>query len=343
MHLLFLVGCLSILALAQPPATNPSQWPGWGNLQNCVQEAIVDYGNYPAGCGDWQCACEHSRIAAPEILSAAIGGCSSDAEDTSTATSIFNWFCSQFPYSTASLLGPPVTNPSQWPGWGDLRNCVQEAIVNYGNYYADCGDWQCACQHSSIAAPEILSAVIGGCSSNEPDIAVATSIFNSQFPYSTASLLPGITITNPSQWPGWGDVRGCVQEAIVDYGNYYAGCGDWICVCEHGSVAEADIISAAISSCSSNQPDIAVATSIFNSFCAQLPGVVGFQYASTSTAAPVAGASAQAVTETPPAGASTQGSGDTVNCHNVGNVASSVGVNLFQVFLCFAIVVYALT
>jgi len=56
-----------------------------------------------------------------------------------------------------------------------------------------------------------------------------------------------------------------------------------------------EILSAAISSCSSNQLDIAVATSIFNSFCAQLPRVVGFQYAPTSAAA-------QAVMETPPAG-----------------------------------------
>jgi hypothetical protein len=159
------------------------------------------------------------------------------------------------------------------------------------------------CEHSSIAGPDILSAVINECSSNEPDIAVATSIFNgfcSQFPYSTASLLPGVTVTDPSQWPGWSDLRNCVQNAIVNYNQYYAGCGDWQCMCEHGSIAEADILSAVVNECSNNEPDIAIATSIFNGFCSQLPGVTDFQAAPASTASPVSTASPLAsVTATP--------------------------------------------
>jgi hypothetical protein len=127
----------------------------------------------------------------------------------------------------------------------------------------------------------------------------ATSIFNwfcAQFPYSTASLLPGVTVTDPSQWPGWNDIRDCVQNAIVNYNMLYAGCADWIWVCEHGSIAEADILSAAISECSSNEPDIAVATSIFNGFCSQLPGVTDFQYIAMSPMGLSAGAGATAPT-----------------------------------------------
>jgi hypothetical protein len=204
--------------------------------------------------------------------------------------------------SILALAQPPATSPSQWPGWSNLRNCVQNAIVNYNMYYAGCGDWQCMCEHSSIAGPDILSAVINECSSDDGDISTATSIFNwfcSQFPYSTASLLPGVTVTDPSQWPGWSDLRGCVQNAIVNYNMYYAGCGDWQCMCEHGSIAEADILSAVINECSSNEPDIAVATSIFNGFCSQLPGVTDFQAVPASTASPVAGLTASPATATP--------------------------------------------
>jgi hypothetical protein len=105
--------------------------------------------------------------------------------------------------------------------------------------------------------------------------------------------------TSPSQWPGWSNLRNCVQNAIVNYNMYYAGCGDWQCMCEHGSIAEADILSAVINECSSNEPDIAVATSIFNGFCSQLPGVTDFQAVPASTASPVAGLTASPATATP--------------------------------------------
>jgi hypothetical protein len=153
-------------------------------------------------------------------------------------------------------------------------------------YDVGCGNWPCVCDHSSIGEADVLSRAISSCSSDQQDIATATSIFNwlcSQIPSSTASLLPGVTVTNPSQWPGWSTIRYCAADAIGSV-FYDINCEDWICVCEHSSPAAADLLSRVISLCSNDELDIVIVTSIFNGFCSQLPGVTGFQAVPTLTA-----------------------------------------------------------
>jgi hypothetical protein len=139
MHLLFFVGCFSILSLAQLSVTDPSQWPDWSNVRNCAQYAVETV-PYDVGCGDWTCVCEHDSIAQATLLSAAVSLCSSNEQDIATATSILDWFCSQLPNSTPTLLpGVIVTDPSQWPGWSNVRNCAQFAVETVP-YDVGCGD-----------------------------------------------------------------------------------------------------------------------------------------------------------------------------------------------------------
>jgi len=87
----------------------------------------------------------------------------------------------------------------------------------------------------------------------------------------------------PSQWPGWSTIRACVAYAIEDVVGDI-GCGDWTCVCEHSITAAADLLSRASSLCLNDELDIVIATSVFNGFCSQLPGVTGFQAVPTPTA-----------------------------------------------------------
>jgi len=204
--------------------------------------------------------------------------------------------------SRLALAQAPVTDPAQWPGWSTVQNCVQNA-VNTVAYDIGCGGWSCVCQHTDLAAPDVLARAITFCSSNEQDIAAATSIFDgfcSQLPNSTATLIPGDIVTNPSQWPAWSTVRYCVQNAINTVG-YDIGCEDWTCICEQGSTAQDDVQSRAINFCSSDEQDIAAATSIFDGFCSQLPGVTGFQAVET-TLTPGPGATGTVATATPTGG-----------------------------------------
>src|SRR5271155_1089674 len=151
MHLLFFVGCFSLLGVAQSPITDPSQWPGWSNIRNCVEYAVWSVVD-DIGCGNWPCVCDHSSMGEADLLSGAIGFCSSNEQDIATATSILNWLCSQIPNSTTSLLpGVTVTDPTQWPGWSTIRNCVEYAVWSDVDDVG-CDDWTCVCGHSSIAA-----------------------------------------------------------------------------------------------------------------------------------------------------------------------------------------------
>ena len=144
---------------------------------------------------------------------------------------------------------------------------------------------------------DLLTRAINFCASDQQDIAIATSILNwlcSEIPNSTASLLLGVTVTDPTQWPGWSTIRFCVESAVWSVVGDI-GCGDWTCVCEQSSTAAADLVSRAIGFCSSDEQDVAAATSIFNGFCSQLPGVTDFQQVAVTTA-PVPGAAATVTT-----------------------------------------------
>jgi hypothetical protein len=100
----------------------------------------------------------------------------------------------------------------------------------------------------------------------------------------TFGQLPSPVITNPTDWPGFSNIRVCAQNAIQYSLPYSAGCGNWTCACEHLSIAQATLLSFVITSCSSDVQDVSGAISILDGFCAQLPGVTNFQPLPTVTA-----------------------------------------------------------
>src|ERR1700737_562919 len=88
-------------------------------------------------------------------------------------------------------------------------------------------------------------------------------------------VLGAAQITDPRQWPGYGDMKSCAQNPIggCDFCpdvRSTVGCPTWLCVCQHYAPAISALSSLASSSCSGVQQDIASATSILHGFCAQL-------------------------------------------------------------------------
>jgi len=91
-------------------------------------------------------------------------------------------------------------------------------------------------------------------------------------------------MTDPSNWPGMGDQRTCVQNAFDSYcvpscaypgypGNCIpcdVGCDTWRCACNQFTAAPAAVSSVAITACRSQMDGVASVTSILNGFCAQL-------------------------------------------------------------------------
>jgi len=227
MHPLFFVGCFSMLILAQLPITDPGQWPGFSNVRICAQDAVTRDLTYYVGCGshEWTCICDHFSIAQATLESLAISGCSSDAQDVAAATSILDGFCSQLPITSAQPFNVIATDPSQWPGFSNVRICAQDAVTRDLTYYVGCGlhEWTCICDHFSIAQATLESLAISGCSSDAQDVAAATSIldgFCSQLPGGTMATnsntpLAGATATavtattSPAAQPGVGN-GGCI-------------------------------------------------------------------------------------------------------------------------------------
>lgn len=103
----------------------------------------------------------------------------------------------------------------------------------------------------------------------------------------TVAQFPSVAITDIGKWPNWADQRFCVQCVLTCYDigiEVKISCGDWLCVCDHYDIARPIVLSVAISYCSSNVQDVASATSIFDAFCSQLPGVATFTPVPTVTA-----------------------------------------------------------
>jgi hypothetical protein len=91
-------------------------------------------------------------------------------------------------------------------------------------------------------------------------------------------------VTDPQQWPGIGNLPGCVdgvfqgclydcayntlpQDGCIPCG---VDCGDWECACSDYGPALSVVNSVASYLCSSNLYAVPSVTSIFNTFCAQL-------------------------------------------------------------------------
>lgn len=96
--------------------------------------------------------------------------------------------------------------------------------------------------------------------------------------FSALLLVVTAQITDPSNWPGFADLRACAQLGLTGARCGPTGCStvegaidceDWVCVCDHFSAAMVALSSIVASYCTSQQ-DVAAATSILNGFCAQL-------------------------------------------------------------------------
>jgi hypothetical protein len=90
--------------------TDIVSWPGFGNLNNCIQQVFGQgYGpgnsydiRYRLGCGQsWSCVCNSLNLAGPQATSLASTFCSGRTQDIAAATSVLNGFCAQL-YVTPS-------------------------------------------------------------------------------------------------------------------------------------------------------------------------------------------------------------------------------------------------
>jgi hypothetical protein len=200
----------SLLSLGSAQAqliSQPSQIPGWTNLQACVTDAVaggsIESGSlYYLGCQNYVCGCNAggSGAALSEI---ALIDCGNSAAATA-ATSFWSTFCSQVLSTSSSLSATqasilpsnmpttsfsPTTSfvaqlsqPSQLPGWTNLRSCVTNAIVGGGFesgilYYAGCHNYACAC--SDADAGPTLSQIASIYCSDSAAGATATSVWDS--------------------------------------------------------------------------------------------------------------------------------------------------------------------
>lgn len=79
--------------------------------------------------------------------------------------------------------------------------------------------------------------------------------------------------TDPGLLPGFTTLQGCVTVLFSDTGEELLndiGCGNWLCACDHFSDAIYTLSTMAVSQCNTVTQDVTAATSLFNSFCAQL-------------------------------------------------------------------------
>ena len=79
--------------------------------------------------------------------------------------------------------------------------------------------------------------------------------------------------TDPNDLPVFSTLQSCVRLLFSDTGflEYInIDCGNWFCVCDHYSDAIYTLSTLAISSCSTSPQDVMAATSVLNSFCAQI-------------------------------------------------------------------------
>ena len=193
-----------------------------------------------------------------------------------------------------------ISQPSQLSGWTDLRACVTNALAGNGiengiTYYLGCQNYVCACNDagSGPTVSEIASIYCGDpsggataaavwgtfCSqlngSPTPTSPIVTAVMSPMLP--TNTLLITITtatqLSQPSQLPGWTDLRACVTNAMAGDGVEqgilkYIGCHDYVCGCNDAG-SEATLSEIASIYCSDSAA-AATATSVWDSFCSIL-------------------------------------------------------------------------
>ena len=108
-----------LLFLGSALITDPGQYPGYSDLQACAQAAISGcYGCYTGvlwilQCSSWTCACDDYGAALSVVESVASSSCTGDPAQVTSATNIWNGFCSQL--SETAITGPTAPTATANP------------------------------------------------------------------------------------------------------------------------------------------------------------------------------------------------------------------------------------
>lgn len=110
--------------------TEIAQWPGWSDLQGCVQTALY-YGLPRAvDCGDWKCVCENLDVATISNSFLASSECSGRQQDIAAETSVLDGFCSQYPGITTVAAVVTATPPVATPAPGINTVFITTTVVS---------------------------------------------------------------------------------------------------------------------------------------------------------------------------------------------------------------------
>jgi hypothetical protein len=193
-----------------------------------------------------------------------------------------------------------ITQPSQLPAWTDLRACVTNAVAGVGIesgilFYLGCQNYACGCSDGGSGAT--LSEVASIYCSDSAAGDTATSVWSTfcsellggspittSVSSTTSSILLITTsfspttsfvgeLSQPSQMPGWTNLRACVTNAVAGDGIengilYYVGCQDYACACS--DAGSGSTLSQVASIYCYDSAAGATATSVWDSFCSQL-------------------------------------------------------------------------
>ena len=109
-----LLAFMALLELSATQLTNPTDVPGFTNLQNCVQFAFTcgceDGVMANIGCENWECVCSDFTAAIVTLSSQASILCSSNTQDVAAAASVLNDLCAQI--TVTPTIAGPTTGPS---------------------------------------------------------------------------------------------------------------------------------------------------------------------------------------------------------------------------------------
>jgi len=107
-----------------------------------------------------------------------VAGNTRDEARSSTSTSLLVIFLALQTVAQYTYL-------PDWPGYANLRTCVQDAAYNIAAPIGCPGSWECVCVNSDLAFPTVSIRASTLCSGREQDIASATSLimaFCNQYP-----------------------------------------------------------------------------------------------------------------------------------------------------------------
>lgn len=114
-------------AAALPAPSHPpvsisfGNYAGYSNLRSCAQQCLDDFGaaalavrNY-LGCGTSDCLCDHEADAVNYVSTCANTQCSSNSQDTFSATSLLVAYCASYRVATTAGVGLSPTQATSTP------------------------------------------------------------------------------------------------------------------------------------------------------------------------------------------------------------------------------------